>query len=346
MRRRICFLLIGLLGCGVALAEVTNRIVARVNDRILTLYDFETRFQEALRRVGELPADETERENLMGRVARGLMNSLWDDLLILSRADQRGWSISEAEVQSAIDEMKESSGVRSDAELAEALAREGLTFERWKEQIGNQLLYRQVIGREVYSEIRLAEEDLRRYYRSHPEEFRVPEQLQIQEIVVLEQDDSAAMQRLADRLLEQLRAGTAMEDVVAGFSGDELSSIIDLGWVAIGDLDPKIAEALAEIDPGDFSAPIAARGGLHIARLIDRKEETIQPFMEIELALRQSEQNKRLQKKLKDYLIQLEKEAYFTLDAPAVAAGFRTATGETPIEVEFPLMESLEASFK
>ena len=70
MRRRISFLLIGLLGCGVVLAEVTNRVVARVNDRILTLYDFETRFQEALRRVGDLPADETEREELMGQVNR------------------------------------------------------------------------------------------------------------------------------------------------------------------------------------------------------------------------------------------------------------------------------------
>ena len=108
MRQRITALLIGLLVGGVALAEVSNRIVARVNDRILTLYDFETRFQEALRRGGELPADETERENLIGQVARSLMNNLWDDLLILSRADQRGWSISEAEVLIAIDEMKES----------------------------------------------------------------------------------------------------------------------------------------------------------------------------------------------------------------------------------------------
>ena len=70
MRRRISLLLIGLLVSGAVLAEVTNRVVARVNDRILTLYDFETRLQEALRRVGELPADDTERENLIGQVAR------------------------------------------------------------------------------------------------------------------------------------------------------------------------------------------------------------------------------------------------------------------------------------
>jgi len=342
MIRALECIALSLLLSTAAAAEVTNRVIARVNERILTLYDFETTFEQALQRTPELPADPADREEFMREMARGLMRTLWEEMLILTRADQRGWSIDDSEVQGTVDRMKKQNGISSDEELASALAQEGLAVDQWREEVRNQLLYRLVIGREVYSQIGLEEEDLRRYYRNNPDEFMEPEQLQVQEIVVLSRANEAAHQELADRVHGQLRGGAALAEVVAGYSSEEISQVIDLGWVAVGDLDSKLAEALDQVDAGEFTSPTAARGGLHIAHLLGRREATLRPFSEIEPELRRREEDKRVEEKLTDYLIKLEQEAYLTLDPPALAAGFRTATGETPRPVDFPLRQAIE----
>ena len=57
---------------------------------------------------------------------------------------------------------KAQNGIERDEDLEKALNQEGMTLEGWKAELENQLLYRQVVGREVYQRVEIAEEDLRR----------------------------------------------------------------------------------------------------------------------------------------------------------------------------------------
>ena len=343
MKIRLCLLVVALLSSSVSFAEVTNRVVARVNDRILTLYDFENRYQQALARIGDqMPADAAEIDEFRSEVAREVMRTLWDEMLILSRADQKGWSIPESDIIATIERMKAQNGIERDEDLEMALNQEGLTIESWKAELGNQLLYRQVVGREVYSRIDLPDEDLRRYYRSHPEEFEVPAQMQLREIVVLEGESASVLEERAAGVLEQLRGGSSFEEATADLPSGQVSSVIDLGWVEIEDLDTKLSVPLSAAAVGEYTDPIEARGGLHIAQLVDRRDAQIAPFDEVEAALRGKLEGERVEENLVEYLIELEKEAYLTLDPPSVAAGFRTSTGETPIEVSFPMLEDIQ----
>ena len=328
--------------CGVLSAEISNRIVARVNDRILTLYDYESAMQEALRRVGEIPPDPDQREEFLRNLAQQVMRGLWDEMLILSRADQRGWTVSDYDVQSAVQRMMEQNGISTEEELAAALAGEGLDPSKWRAELRDQLLYRQVMGREVYATLDVGEEDLRRYYRSHLEEFETQAQIQVLEIVVLERDDVAEMQAQAQAVLDRLRSGSSPAELAEEYGSAQVTKPIELGWVAIVDLDPKIGEALESAELEEWSEPIAARGGLHLAKLLGRKEASVMPFKEIEPALRRQQEDLRLGEKFTEYLIELEKKAYLTLDVPPEARGFRTATGETPLNVDFPLMEPID----
>ena len=43
-------------------------------------------------------------------------------------------------------------------------------------------------------------------------------------------------------------------------------------------LDPKLAIPLGELEVGEFTDPIAARGGLHVVQLVDLREAQIAPF--------------------------------------------------------------------
>ena len=343
MKSRLGLFIVLLLAAATGVSEITNRVVARVNDRILTLYDFESRYEQAVGTMrDQIPTDAAERDEFLGEVARRIMRSLWDEMLILSRADQKGWTITDTRVREVVDQMKAQNGIERDEDLIAALAAEGLDFETWKDSLGTQLLYRQVVGREVYNLIEIPDEDLRRYYRSHEEEFEVPAQMEVREIVILEGDGAAVLEERAASVLEKLRSGATFEEVGSELESGQISNVLELGWVAVGDLDPKLAIPLGELEVGEFTDPIAARGGLHVVQLVDLREAQIAPFDEIELELRQRMEAEAVDERLVEFLIELENEAFLTLDPPAIAAGFRTSTGETPIEVTFPLFEDIE----
>ena len=61
-----------------------------------------------------------------------------------------------------------------------------MTLDDLADQMRRNLLIRAVMGREVQQKIELEEEDLRRYYRDHPDEFSRPRRLQVREVVVTE----------------------------------------------------------------------------------------------------------------------------------------------------------------
>ena len=316
-----------------------NRIIARVNDRIATLYDYEIRLEEALRRADDLPADVGDRQEYLTELARDVMREIFEELLILSRADQLAVTVTAIEVTEAINKMRESNGLLDDEQFRQALAQSGLTQEQLRSQFEQQMRFQRVVGREVYSEVTMEEEDLRRYYRDHIEEFRQPEQVQLREVVVLDDTGaSAAAMSLAAGLAAELAAGKPLEDAVAALSPGTVSATIELGWVESGDLDAALEDAVWDLGPGSWSEPTRGRGGVHLAQVIERKESVIPAFKDVEAEIRQREERSRVNARLKDYLAELEKKSYLYLDPPPEAAGFRSAAGETPLNVEFPLI--------
>jgi parvulin-like peptidyl-prolyl isomerase len=321
------------------LAAPANRIVARVNDRIATLFDFEVRLEDQLRRADELPEGASERDRYVGELSREIMKEMFEELLVLSRADQLGITVTAAEVSESIQRMREANGLDTDEEFRKALAQSGMSPEQLRAQFEQQLRFQRVIGREVYSEIKLEEEDLRRYYRDHLEEFRQPEQVKLREIVVLDETAASPVaEETAARIAKDLAAGKTVEEATAGLAPGSVSSVIELGWVAAGDLDPALEGAAWKLAPGSWSEPTRARGGVHIAQVVERRESVIPSFKEVENEIRAREERARLNERLKAYLAELEKKSYLYLDPPAQAAGFRTASGETPLNVEFPVV--------
>ena len=118
MKSHLRMFFVVLLVAAAGASEITNRVIARVNDRILMLYDFETRYQQALAQVGDqIPTDVAERDEFLENLARQIMRTLWDEMLILSRADQKGWTITEARVQEVVEQMKAQNGIELDEDL-------------------------------------------------------------------------------------------------------------------------------------------------------------------------------------------------------------------------------------
>ena len=69
-------------------------------------------------------------------------------------------------------------------ELEKAATAQGVAFEDFKQDMKEQIIKQQVIGREVGSRVALSKEDEQKFYDEHKEDLRQPEQIRLSEIMV------------------------------------------------------------------------------------------------------------------------------------------------------------------
>lgn len=312
-----------------AAAPVVNKVVLRVNDRIATLYDYQVRLAEAERellRRTDMPL--AERRQLAAELPERVFADLYQESLLLSRADQLGVVFSEEQIEEQLASLQERYGFADRAEFEAALGQSGLTIREFREQLAINMRIQDVVQREVRSEITVDEELAHRYYRENAERFSEPRRLQVREVIVLEAEGQSAEDRaeLAAAIRRELAAGRPLAEVVAGYRDRGLTSdVIDHGWVRPGDLAAELESAVWELAAGEVSPPVDSRGGLHVLEVVDRREAGVQPYSEVAEEVREAATQRAFAERMAGYLDELEEEAYVRLDPPPGAEGFRRA---------------------
>jgi len=335
MRRTLVSLLFLIALSPVLHAEMLNRIVLRINDRVLTLRDYQLRREDMVREILRRVQDAEERQRLIGQAGETVFADMFRELLLESRADQLGVEIGEVQVDTAVAQLRESYNIKTDQEFAAALAQSGLTVQQMRAQLRNTLRVQEVRGREVASRVKVEEEDLRRYYRKNLEQFRQPEQAQLREVVVLEEGGASAEERtrIASEIRAKVAGGTPLTDAVAEYTTSEVTSnVIELGWVSPGDLDKNLETAVWKLPKGSVSEPVPARGGLHLVEVIDRRESRIPPFAEVSAAIQAREEERVFREEVAKYMAELEKKSLIVANPPEEATGFRRQLAATPVE--------------
>lgn len=308
-------------------AEELNRIVLRVNDRIITLYEYRQQLAEQLDALNHQPDMEPdERREALATLPDRVLLNMYVDLLIQSRADELKVNITSADVDRSIQRLRESAGLETEEQMQQALASEGITMERLRELRESMLRQQVVMEQEVMSRVEPEEDDLRRFYRDNPEYFQVPERRKLREVVVLETSELGAAERaaLAREIRGKLAAGTEPANVVeSSAEAGTTSGVIVLGWVPEGDLAPALEEAVAGLEVGQWSEPVAARGGLHLIQLQEREEATVRSFAEVRDEIYAREKQRLSLEEYPRYLKELEEQSFIVTDPPAEAASFR-----------------------
>ena len=300
-----------------------NRVVLRVNDRIATLYDYQRAVNDQVGLIRTAPGlTEPERQERVADAGRFVMKTLFEELLLMSRADQLAVVVDESEVEDQIRATKERFGLQSEEQFRQALAQQGMREEDFRAQTRKRLRSNVVRGREVAPRVVVEDEDLRRFYRENEERFRIPERARFEEVVVLEAvvpaDRRAPLAALARTRL--MAGGTAAE--VAEGLGEGVTAV-DVGWVTTGDLAPALDAVAWDLEVDGVGEAIAARGGLHVLKMLERTPATVQPFEEVRDAIQQEERNRLFSEEYDLYMTELADAAYIVERLPEGAEEYR-----------------------
>lgn len=326
-------------------ADTLNKVVLRVNDQISTLYDYNRRREDFVRDLSRREMDAEERRRAVSQAPEIVFKDMFQDLLLESRAHQLAVEITDAQLAGALAQMKQNFGIKTDEEFAAALAQSGMTEAQLREQIKGQLRVREVMEREVRTRVKVDEEDLRRYYRKNVEQFRVPEQFHLKEVVVLDDGGLATADErraLAVKIRQAVAGGkplaeAAAEDQKKGYTSAE----IDLGWVSPGDLDKALETAAWKLKAGEVSEPVAGRGGTHLLVAAEHRDSRIPPFSEVQAVIQSREQDRVYNQEVAKYMTELEQKSLVVIDPPTEAAGFRRLLSKPePTEPQIPELTS------
>lgn len=261
-------LLLFLAGCWQQKPSPTAATVALVNDEPITVQELQTAIAET-NDTGSQTMEATAEEK--AELARGLLEQLIERKMLLQEARRLQIQLTEGEMRERLSDIRE--GVEEEAFLR-YLSEQKITKEAWEASARETLLIEKLLNQLVGDQISLPEEELLQYYDSHLEEWSVPEQIKLRQILVeTETEAEAIRQSLAEGADFLEAAQTHAQTLEFGKDGD-------LGYRAAEEL-PMEFEPLFKAEIGSVSGIIKTPFGYHLVKMEDRQPARTLSFDEV-----------------------------------------------------------------
>jgi len=310
-------------------AKIVERIIARVNNEIITQRKYDEE-QDNLRRQLTEQYSGAELQAQFKEQSKNLLRDLIDQSLMVQKAKDLDINV-ETDVIKQLDDIRKKNNLGTLEDLETEIGKQGLNYEDYKDQIRRNLLMREVIGREVGSRIQLSRDDARKYYEAHKKEFQSPGLVRLGQILVsTEKRKPEEAEKRANDAFAELKAGQRFAEIAKKYSdGPSAEQGGDVGFMKEGSLAPDVAAMVAKLDLNEFSNPMQTKYGYIILKILERYSSGIPKFEEVEQRVNEVLYDQRMQPDLRDYMKRLRKESYIYK-----APGYLDSGEERPSETQ------------
>ncbi|MGQ9921225.1 MAG: SurA N-terminal domain-containing protein [Desulfobacca sp.] len=289
-----------------AVGKIVDKIVAQVNNDIITLSELEQamKYQRSLGGSQAAPDNEAYR--------RQTLDMLIDRKLAKEEAKRYGMTISEKDLRKALDDIKQRNGFADDEALKRALAKDGMTLEQLRQQLTEQMQLDRLMAVLVKEKPKVTEAEIKRFYEAN---YTTPENRVHVKIIALPvaADATPAQQ-------EEVRA-KAEEALNAALQGEDFDKLIqtystpgpgmpggDLGFIRQADLDPKFFEFLVSLKPGEV-VPLKTPQGFQIIKMIEAKMNQVVGLEEVRPQIVQILEREQLLRRFSEQMKDARKRA-------------------------------------
>ena len=250
---------------------VIDRIIAVVNDEVVTERELAARVDFALRQLAQQGTQPPARQILEKQLLERTIN----DRVQMQHARDTGTRVDNAELDRAMVKIAEQNKMTV-AELRTVLAKDNVPYDKFREDIRSEITLSRLREREVAQKIVVTESEIDNFIQTQltqpgRDEFNVSHIL----IAVPEKaspEQLQARRERAEQALAQIKGGTDFRQVAAAFSdGPEALQGGLIGWRETSRLPALFLDAVRPLQAGQLTELLRSPNGFHILRLNERR---------------------------------------------------------------------------
>ena len=257
-----------------------DRIVAVVNEEVITQNELAERTKLVIKQLqrggGQVPPPEA--------LQRQVLERMINDQVQLQMAKETGVKVDDAAVEKTIQRIADDNNLSMTA-FRQALERDGIGYDRFRDDMRNELILARLREREVENTVVVTDAEVETELARVAKEHGADTEFHLQHILVLVPQQATPEQievkrRRALQALSELRKGATFAEVSATYSDapDALQGG-DLGWRPADRLPRLFLDALDKLRPGEVSDILSSPNGFHIVKLLEKRGQDKAPVV-------------------------------------------------------------------
>lgn len=258
-----------------------DRIVAVVNNDVITqseLTDQLNVVQRNLQKQGTaLPPIDALQKQLLERMI--------NDLVQVQEAKETGVRVDDATLDKTLQRIADENNV-SMTSFRELLEKDGIQWQKFREDIRNQVVMSRLREREVEGNIAVTEAEVDTQLALESRDQNTDQEYRLAHILVLVPEQATTAQievrrKRALQALSELRKGAEFAQISAQFSDapDALQGG-NLGWRQANRMPAIFLEAMNTLKTGETSDILRSPNGFHIVKLLDKRGKNAVPSIQ------------------------------------------------------------------
>jgi peptidyl-prolyl cis-trans isomerase SurA len=307
-----------------AATELVERIIARVNNKIITQRQYDKDREELHSQLAQQYSG-AKLEQEFKLQSKNLLRDMIDQDLMVQKAKDDDISV-ETDLIKSLDEIRQQYNLPSLDALQQAVEKDGMNWEDYKDQIKRKLLMREVISREVGSRIIVSRADGQKFFDVHKKEFDSPPGVHLAEILIsTEKHSPEDAEKLAKKAWADIQNGARFSDEAKQYSdAPSATEGGDVGFFKAGTVAPAIASAISNVDAGEVSPIVKTQYGYMIFKVLEKRVGKSPTFDQVSNQVMNYLYEQKIQGALRGFLTTLREESSIRLAPGFVDTGAPT----------------------
>jgi peptidyl-prolyl cis-trans isomerase SurA len=251
-----------------------DRIVAVVNKEVITQYELSERISRVQKELQRRGTSSVERSEIEHQV----LDRLIFEKVQLQFARETGMRVDDLELDRTVSRVAENNKL-SLTEFRQKLESDAIPFDRFREDLRNEILLSRLRDREVNSKLTVSEGEIENLILEEGEKKGVGTEYNLAHLLVRVPEQATPAQVEARRAraaeaLKRLKDGVDFAQVAATYSDapDALQGGV-IGWRARQRLPELFVENLSALQPGGVSGVFRSPAGFHVIKLLELRGE-------------------------------------------------------------------------
>lgn len=253
---------------------VYDRILVKINDDIITLFDLEEEMKPIYAKIDKKKLTASQKEQLE-ELRKQTLERMINDKLMAQEIKKYQIEIPDSVIDDEIKRVKEERGL-DDEQFNDMVKADGLTIEEFRSRMKSMIEKQELLGYMVHSKVLVTDSEIQKEYEARRDDYLMEKMVELS-IILLPPDVAAeeVKKRIEDG---EFTFAQAAAKYSIGPGKDQGGSIGELNW---SDLADDWKQSIEGVSEGGVGTPITVQGKEALLSPVKIVENRLVPLEEV-----------------------------------------------------------------